>query len=147
MSIPHNGNGDAKRQEIYVNLWTTKSSKTSVNLSGTYNSLPFTSFLTWLNEYRISSLLQKDQYDRLTVYRPYICSCSERGFTNVVGNPVKVVAVKVFVFLFFFLFFLFSTNNPPPFKQVQSRTHTFYQLICVVKSLLVPGTTPHRTTG
>ncbi len=68
-------------------MWTCQSWKTSMNLSGTSGFLPFESFLSWLNEHRISSLVQKDQYNRLEVCRPHIRSWSERGFTNVAGIP------------------------------------------------------------
>ena len=61
-----------------------------MNLSRTYISLPFASFLPWLNAHRISSLVQKDQYDRLAVLRPYSRSCSERGFAHVAGIPAEL---------------------------------------------------------
>ena len=56
-----------------------------LNLSGTSGFLSFVSLLSWLNEHRISSLVQKDHYDRFEVCRPYIRSSSERGFANVEG--------------------------------------------------------------
>jgi hypothetical protein len=71
-------------------IWASKSSKTSMNLSGTSGFLPFASFLSWLKENRISSLVQKDRYDRFEVCRPYIHSCSKRGFANDVDIPTEL---------------------------------------------------------
>ena len=66
-------------------MWRRRSSKTSKNFSGTSDFLSFVSLLSWLNEQRISSLVQKDQNDRFTYHRPWSRSCSEKE--NVAGIP------------------------------------------------------------
>ena len=47
-----------------------------------------------VNEHRISSLVQKDQYDRLEVCRPYNRSCSERGFPMLRVSPQSYLGTK-----------------------------------------------------
>ncbi len=95
-----------------------------MNLSRTSGFLPFASLLPWLNEHRISSLVQKDQYDRLEVCRTYSRSCFERGFASIAGIPAelsgfwvpkevlhlhhfKPLGLYVLFFLFFCHFFFF----------------------------------------
>ena len=65
-------------------MWRRRSSKATMNFSGTSGFFPFASLLS-LNEQRISYLVQKDQNDRFTYRRPWSRSWSEKE--NVGGIP------------------------------------------------------------
>ena len=59
-----------------------------MSYSGTSDFLSFVSFLVWLNEQWISSLVEKDLSDRLGVRGPYSRSCSEKE--NVAVTPTEL---------------------------------------------------------